>query len=292
MDLNSEMQISKVPMDQDLLFGYQTGFVEVLLMKAEDYNTLLESVRLFAARVEILEPIPVSLFINGKVCVANETWWDKITPQESILISVLLRSSKCAVCRDIPVIMPSLRNSASSSSGPHRCLTFSLLQGAELCMICGPVSETVEPTLQSIEEERIKHEFRKHANLIQKYQRVDVPINLALNPGVLGYVLVHPPKSRITTCFYGNAKSIAERQRLLSSFYRDSQEIFVASTRDRERTPINQLYEQSEDYCLCAVNHHALKLQIFVLVQPNLPKDELLALSQETMEKLKKHFVI
>jgi hypothetical protein len=105
------------------------------------------------------------------------------------------------------------------------------------------------------------------------------------------FVLVHPAKLRVTTCFYGNPRSIAARQKILANFYKDSLDFFNLPQQDKEKI-MNHIHVTNEEYCLCAINHNTYKLKIFVLFQPNLMQDEIFTLTQETMEKLKKNFVI
>lgn len=69
------------------------------------------------------------LLLNGRVARATEKWWSRLTPQEVVVLSVLVRSLADVSSCDYPVFLPK-----GSPTVAIRLLSFQLLPGRLLSM--------------------------------------------------------------------------------------------------------------------------------------------------------------
>ncbi|XP_064400628.1 protein fuzzy homolog isoform X2 [Halichondria panicea] len=81
------------------------------------------------------------LTINGRVCVATDSWWD-LSSLEKCLLSLFVQSLPPSCATDIPVYLPHASNRV-----PHRLLTFTLLEGVLVSVLCNP-----KPPLSAVQE--------------------------------------------------------------------------------------------------------------------------------------------
>ena len=79
---------------------------DVMYMKQEHKTILHESLESFLVKAGKKEILGAAMFINGKVGIATNSWWDRLKPVEVVLLSVLIKSMKVALCRDVPVYLP------------------------------------------------------------------------------------------------------------------------------------------------------------------------------------------
>ncbi|XP_067876050.1 protein fuzzy homolog [Heterodontus francisci] len=82
------------------------------------------------------------LMVMGKVVVATEKWW-RLASQEIMLLAWLIGSLAPSSSRDYPIYLPH-----GSPTVPHRLLSFQLVPGVEVCLLCGPT-----PSLQQVQTE-------------------------------------------------------------------------------------------------------------------------------------------
>nr|XP_032833903.1 LOW QUALITY PROTEIN: protein fuzzy homolog [Petromyzon marinus] len=120
-----------------------TGSPDCLL--CPDNDILRECLEAFTAGVDSAFGC---LLARGRVCVATERWW-QLAPQEGSCWGASERLPP-ASSRDVPVYLPH----AAPPQVPHRLLTFRLLPGLELCVLCGP-----QPTLQDIQSTQLVERF-------------------------------------------------------------------------------------------------------------------------------------
>ncbi|XP_072890181.1 protein fuzzy homolog isoform X4 [Hemitrygon akajei] len=85
------------------------------------------------------------LMVMGKVVVATEKWW-RLAAQEVVLLAWLVGSLAPSSSRDYPIYLPH-----GSPTVPHRLLTFQLVPGVDVCLLCGPT-----PSLQQVQSELVE----------------------------------------------------------------------------------------------------------------------------------------
>jgi hypothetical protein len=105
--------------EEHRLFGLLLESADVMYMKQEhkmvwfiiccilSYSQIIhEALEGFLGKAGKKEILGAALFVDGKVGLATNSWWDRLKPMEVVLISVLLKSMKSALCRDVPVYLP------------------------------------------------------------------------------------------------------------------------------------------------------------------------------------------
>ncbi|CAH1785473.1 unnamed protein product [Owenia fusiformis] len=240
------------------------------------------------------------LLVLGKVAVATTKWWD-LTANELVLLSMLVNTLPRCSSRDIPVFLPH-----GSPKVPHRLLTFQLVQGVEVCVICGP-----SPSLAELERE-VERFWRNSYDCLAAVSRAiprNFPSTINLDQNILGFALlntethrclctVQPSTQENTT--QGNIPSTAKRKALLRSFYQYTWESFLNQTNQSEQdnqgadatvqTPTNH---SALDIYLCSTSHKCYALTInhyslFILYSTNIPTYALKSVSRQTFDILTK----
>ncbi|KAG8433934.1 hypothetical protein GDO86_012340 [Hymenochirus boettgeri] len=118
------------------------------------------------------------LMAGGKVVVATEKWW-RLSSQEVMLLCWLVASLAPHSSRDYPVYLPQ-----GSPTVPHRLLTFQLVPGVDVCLLCGP-----KPSIQKVEAELIERFWKPVQDPIRSCLRVQLrsfPATVPLHHGILG----------------------------------------------------------------------------------------------------------
>ncbi|XP_063293086.1 protein fuzzy homolog [Pelobates fuscus] len=123
------------------------------------------------------------LMAGGKVVAATEKWW-RLAAQEVMLLCWLVASLPPHSSRDYPVYLPQ-----GSPTVPHRLLTFQLVPGVDVCVLCGP-----SPTLQKVETELVERFWKPVLDPIKSCLRVQMrafPASVPLHHGIQGLLLVN-----------------------------------------------------------------------------------------------------
>ncbi|XP_022780586.1 protein fuzzy homolog isoform X3 [Stylophora pistillata] len=198
------------------------------------------------------------LLIMGKVAVATERWWE-LTGLETVLLSLLVHSLPPWSSRDIPVYLP-----YGSPKIPHRLLTFQvsylhvdfcvyvnmfiyclncspfihgcfcfkLIEGVEVCVICGP-----KPSLYDAETKFLDQYWRLAIDTLKSSRRShprNLPGDMVLDSGILGFVLVNTDERKSLSSVHpsgvltgvdqgsssGSGMPTAKRKSILVSFYK------------------------------------------------------------------------
>ncbi|XP_073458315.1 protein fuzzy homolog isoform X3 [Aquarana catesbeiana] len=161
------------------------------------------------------------LLTGGKVVVATEKWW-RLASQDAMLLCWLVSSLSPHSSRDYPVYLPQ-----GSPTVPHRLLTFQLVPGVDVCVLCGP-----SPSLQKVESELVERFWKPVLDPVKSCLRVQLrsfPASVPLHHGILGILLVNQDlnKSLYTVQVHptedmqrSDMKCILEQRRAaLRSFY-------------------------------------------------------------------------
>ncbi|XP_062382937.1 protein fuzzy homolog [Sardina pilchardus] len=128
------------------------------------------------------------LLIRGRVAVATEKWW-RLVSQEVVLLSLLVCCLSGTASCDYPVFLP-----VGSPTVAHRLLRFQLLQGVDVCTLCGPA-----PSLHHAETELVGRFWSPlletlHGCLEQTL-RSPAP-SVPLHPDILALLLINRESSQ------------------------------------------------------------------------------------------------
>lgn len=123
------------------------------------------------------------LMAGGKVVAATEKWW-RLASQDVMLLCWLVASLSPHSARDYPVYLPQ-----GSPTVPHRLLTFQLVPGVDVCVLCGP-----SPSLQKVESELVERFWKPVVDPLKSCLRVQLrsfPASVPLHHGIWGLLLVN-----------------------------------------------------------------------------------------------------
>ncbi|XP_078347527.1 protein fuzzy homolog [Oculina patagonica] len=283
------------------LTGNITQAVDVIL--CPDVSILQEFLDAFATAVNSEFGC---LLVMGKVAVATERWWE-LTGLETVLLSFLVRSLPACSCRDIPVYLP-----YGSPKVPHRLLTFQLIEGVEVCVICGP-----KPSLQDTQTKFLDQYWRLAVDTLKSSRRShprNLPGDMVLDSGILGFVLVNTderkclssvhPSGVLTGVDQGNAPgggmTTAKRKSILVSFYKSIVgTLFPApeSTTSSQDEPSCELHSslphQAMETYMCGSDHKCYAIrtathELFLLFSNDVPNYALGSLASSTLTLLTK----
>ncbi|XP_073778687.1 protein fuzzy homolog isoform X1 [Danio rerio] len=134
------------------------------------------------------------LLLNGRVARATEKWWSRLTPQEVVVLSVLVRSLADASSCDYPVFLPK-----GSPTVAIRLLSFQLLPGVHVCVLCGP-----KPSLHNASELISRFWSTLVENLrtcLEQAKRSSLPPSVSLRWDVQALLLINCDSRRaLTVC--------------------------------------------------------------------------------------------
>ncbi|XP_046846982.1 protein fuzzy homolog isoform X2 [Xenia sp. Carnegie-2017] len=276
------------------LCGYLTLAVDVILCM--DVAVLQEYLDAF---VEAVNSEFGCLLVMGKVAVASGRWWD-LSSTELVLLSLLITSQPECSSRDIPIFLPQ-----GSPKVAHRLATFQIVEGVEICVICGP-----NPSLLEIEEKFLFNYWNPAIDNV-KQCLLSHPRNLtpsmSLDNGVLGFILVNTDERKcLCSVFPGGVHSLnnkanedltrTRRKSLLTSFYKSVVGSLFPTPQTVKPLPeyidLDFTHNAMETY-YCAADHKAYAIrndtyQLFALFSKNVPNYALRMLTEETLNVLTK----
>ncbi|XP_076450889.1 protein fuzzy homolog [Babylonia areolata] len=231
------------------------------------------------------------LTVCGRVAVATASWWN-LSATELVLLSLLLSCLPPCSSRDVPIYLPH-----GSPSVPHRLLTFQLMRGVEVCVICGPT-----PSLTYLQKEVTR--FWKPAGEVLRTAHSLVPRNfplsVQLDHNILGFLLVNNETSRcLNSVFVNNSTekeelvSIPRRRQILRSFYKKVIGTYFSSpVEGSEAGPSEFSHTASDTYIVCE-GHKCYALssppyQLFVLYTPHIPTFAMRSITNKTLNAFTK----
>ncbi|XP_066026825.1 protein fuzzy homolog isoform X3 [Pocillopora verrucosa] len=261
------------------LTGNITQAVDIIL--CPDVSFLQEFLDAFATAVSSEFGC---LLVMGKVAVATERWWE-LTGMETVLLSLLVYSLPPWSSRDIPIYLP-----YGSPKIPHRLLTFQLIEGVEVCVICGP-----KPTLQDAETKFLDQYWRLAIDTLNTSRRShprNLPGDMVLDSGILGFVLVNTDEHKSLSSVHpsgvltgvdqgstsGSGMSTAKRKSILVSFYKSVVGTLfpVQEPNTSEQDSPSGVYHQAMETYICASDHKCYAIrtathELFLLFSNEVP---------------------
>ncbi|XP_064415622.1 protein fuzzy homolog isoform X2 [Latimeria chalumnae] len=242
------------------------------------------------------------LLVRGKVVVATEKWW-RLSAQEVMLLAWLVASLAPCSSRDYPIYLPQ-----GSPTVPHRFLSFQLLPGVDVCVLCGPT-----PSLQEVENELVERFWKPLLEPLKDCLRIQArafPGCISLHQGIMGLLLINreQKKSLYTVQPHaGEARpapemeassvclSTEQRQSVLRSFYtlavsryfvsEDGEDKSTVSTQEEFQAGFShrgkECYVVSSDHKCYGIQHE--QHQLFLLFKPEVPTFALRNITTKTL---------
>lgn len=284
------------------LTGNITKAVDVIL--CSDVSVLQEFLDDFASAVNSQFGC---LLVMGKVAVATERWWE-LTGLETVLLSFLVRALPPCSSRDIPVYLP-----YGSPKVPHRLLTFQLIEGVEVCVICGP-----QPTLQDTETKYLDQYWKLAVDMLKSSRRShprNLPGDIVLDVGILGFLLVNRDERKCLSSVHpsgvmtgvdsqsnltGGGMSIAKRKSILVSFYKSvvgtlfpPHELAASLTDEPSSELHSSLPHQAMETYMCSKDHKCYAIrnathELYLLFAVDVPNYALGSVASNTLNVLTK----
>ncbi|XP_055519251.1 protein fuzzy homolog isoform X3 [Leucoraja erinacea] len=128
------------------------------------------------------------LMVMGKVVVATEKWW-RLAAQEVVLLTWLVGSLAPNSSRDYPIYLPQ-----GSPTVPHRLLTFQLVPGVDVCLLCGPT-----PSLQQVQTELVERFWSPVLEPLKtclSLHQCTFPICIPLHHSIIGLLLINREQNK------------------------------------------------------------------------------------------------
>ncbi len=152
------------------------------------------------------------LLVHGRVALATEKWWSRLTSQEVVVLSVLVHSLSGASSCDYPVFLPQ-----GSPTVAIRLLSFQLLPGVHVCVLCGP-----KPSLYKAENELIGRFWSTFVenlrSCLEQAKRSTLPPSVSLRWDIQALLLINRESRRaVTVCPHVRSGAPSEATPLLSS---------------------------------------------------------------------------
>ncbi|XP_030051285.1 protein fuzzy homolog isoform X2 [Microcaecilia unicolor] len=239
------------------------------------------------------------LVARGRIVVATEKWW-RLAAQEVMLLTWLVASLAPRSSRDYPVYLPH-----GSPTVPHRLLTFQLVPGVDVCVLCGP-----SPSLHKVETELVEVFWKPLLEPVKACLRVQLrsfPASIPLHQGILGLLLIKQDQNRLLFTVQAqpgekppkDGLSLPERRSVLRAFYTLAVTHYFPPERLDERTlPLLEEfqagYSHSASECYIASSSHkcyalqAEQRQLFLLFQPTVPTFSLRSIATRTLQTFTK----
>lgn len=272
------------------LFGNVTQCVDIILC---NNTTLLQDS--LDAFVSACDSEFGCLLVYGKIAVATDKWW-QLLPSETMLLLLLLRSVRQASARDFPIYLPH-----GSPNIPHRLMTMEILEGIEVCVICGP-----QPLLQTVLQDHVGRYWQPAAESLRACSRShprNVPSFIVLDTCISGFILVNVEDGKCLASVYPHGSMTGvevmndeKRREVLLQFYlsvvgvayipEDADEIENVLTDCRFQHEITETYVCTDQYKLYSkqIEYH----QIFILFAKETPTYALNTLTSRTLKVLTK----
>ncbi|KAM4704076.1 protein fuzzy homolog [Rhinophrynus dorsalis] len=244
------------------------------------------------------------LMAGGKVVVATEKWW-RLASQEVMLLCWLVASLAPHSSRDYPVYLPQ-----GSPTVPHRLLTFQLVPGVDVCVLCGP-----KPSLQKVETELVEKFWKPVLDPIKSCLRVQLrsfPASVPLHHGILGFILINRDQNK---CLYTvQAHPIEEMQKpeltltleqrrsALRSFYTLATSQYFPSehTDGKNSLPYEETFQsgfthRAHQCYTVSTSHKCYGMRtdlhlLFLLFKPEVPTFSMKSIANKTMQLFTKDF--
>ncbi|XP_078511374.1 protein fuzzy homolog isoform X2 [Lissotriton helveticus] len=237
------------------------------------------------------------LMAAGRVVVATEKWW-RLAAQEVMLLAWLVASLALHSSRDYPVYLPH-----GSPTVPHRLLTFQLVPGVDVCVLCGPT-----PSLQKVETELVERYWRPLQDPVKACLRVQLrsfPASFPLHQGILGLLLINREQKKGVYTVQAQPSedkqqqgvnlSLEQRRAALRAFYTLAvSQYFPSEQGDEKKVPHHEEFQSGFTHnaleCYVASEEHKCygiqteQHQLFLLYKPDVPTFALRSTATKTLQ--------
>ncbi|XP_077115871.1 protein fuzzy homolog [Ranitomeya variabilis] len=243
------------------------------------------------------------LMAGGKVVAATEKWW-RLASQDVMLLCWLVASLSPHSSRDYPVYLPQ-----GSPTVPHRLLTFQLVPGIDVCVLCGP-----SPSLQKVQSELVERFWKPVVDPLKACLRVQLrsfPASVPLHCGILGLLLVNRDLNKSLYTVQVHPMDDVQREELkftleqrraaLRSFYALSlSRYFNPDTADGKNIPYEETFASGFSHhahqCYTVSSSHkcyGLKTELhllFLVFKPEVPTFSMQTIAKKTLQVFTKDF--
>ena len=272
-------------------FGNVTQFVDTII--CNETKLLQETLDAFV--LSACDSEFGCLLVHRKVLVATEKWW-QLLPIETMLLMYLIKSVPTSNARDFPVYLPN-----GSPNIPHRLLTMEIIEGVEVCIICGP-----EPSLQFVLENHLNRYWKPYIEILKTCLRShprNLPATTFIDNQINGFLLINTEDGKCLSSIYprgsmsgSHIMTPEKRHKVLTDFYLsvigslfpsgESEIIEMVNTDFRFKHEITQTYLCAKDYKLYAAQFDCH--QIFVLFSKDIPTYAMQSFTEKTFQVLTK----
>ncbi|ESO95318.1 hypothetical protein LOTGIDRAFT_160446 [Lottia gigantea] len=266
-------------------FSDVTNAVDIIVI--QDITTIQNFLEAFT---EAGDSLFGCLLVKGKVASATKKWCS-LSPTELILLSLLIESLPHCTSRDLPVYLPQM-----SPTVPHRLLTFNLINGVDVCVICGP-----SPSLSKLQSEVSRFWSPAIDNLraaCDVHPR-NVPNNVVLDQNILGFMLINSESNKclcsvdINNNLQERGINSSRRREILRCYYQKVIGTYFSSTVEgSEIGPAEYSHKPQETYVVTdTYKIYALQsasFQFFVLYTTDIPTYAMRSVTQKSFNILTK----
>ncbi|EDV28845.1 uncharacterized protein TRIADDRAFT_52122 [Trichoplax adhaerens] len=228
-------------LEESLLIGHITGCLDTTAFT--DIDVLQDCLEAFVGWCNTEFGC---VLINGKLAASTTRWWN-LPSTDSILLSLLISAMVHSASKDIAIYLP-----ATFPDVPHRLMTFQILDGVEVCVLCGSTPSHNEVLQNQILDSYWRSCIDILKNDMRNAPKV-LPPSITLDFGILG------------------RKCLATFVRALSNFtgIDDSAAIDMdENIIDEDNTPV-ETYMCSDEYKLHAL--HKKNYQCFIMFSKDVP---------------------
>ncbi|RDD46668.1 Protein fuzzy-like protein [Trichoplax sp. H2] len=288
-------------LEESLLIGHITGCLDTTAFT--DIDVLQDCLEAFVGWCNTEFGC---VLINGKLAASTTRWWN-LPSTDSILLSLLISAMVHSASKDIAIYLP-----ATFPDVPHRLMTFQILDGVEVCVLCGSTPSHNEVLQNQILDSYWRSCIDILKNDMRNAPKV-LPPSITLDFGILGFILLNQNSRKCLATFVravsnftgiddsaaivpGNSIT-AELQcrNTLVSFYKSVVDtLFPVVNKcyttdmdeniiDEDNTPV-ETYMCSDEYKLHAL--HKKNYQCFIMFSKDVPVYALSQISSRTLEQL------
>uniref|UniRef100_T1JJ89 Protein fuzzy homolog n=1 Tax=Strigamia maritima TaxID=126957 RepID=T1JJ89_STRMM len=265
------------------LVGQMTLSVDCLL--TPNHQVLQNHLEYF---VESLGTMYGCLLVHGRLVVATKKWWT-LSECEAGLLAMFISCCSKMTTRDIPIFLP-----VESPSVPHRLVTFCLLPGVEVCVLCGPT-----PSITEMEKRNFCNYWRNCQDVLLNTSKLypkNCSVNVTLDSNILAFILVNTETKRClcSTQPVEKAKLMNSKQcqEILRAFYKwICGSFFVDTTQEVYRVFHTRLKHSATETYMCTDTFKCFaqcneSYQLFLLFNNQIPTYSLRSISHKTLDTI------
>ncbi|XP_067830471.1 protein fuzzy homolog isoform X2 [Heptranchias perlo] len=262
-----------------------------------DTDILQEALDIFVAAAESNFGC---LMVMGKVVVATEKWW-RLAAQEVMLLAWLVGSLAPSSSRDYPIYLPH-----GSPTVPHRLLSFQLVPGVEVCMLCGPT-----PSLHEVQTELVERFWSPLLEPLKTclgvHQR-SFPACTPLHHSIIGLLLINREQNKNVFTLQPHGVENSQQQgaglpperckSILRLFYTLAVSAYFPADTSEDKPALHEEFHtgftHSPTECYVAATDHKCygiqtqQHQLFLVFKPDAPTFALRTIATKTLNLMTK----